>query len=91
MNRRDTVIRLAPAAPPCFPDRLTWLEFLSSAAEEQRQGKGGPLDLRHVDARFNTRFDFCASCSARHAIAMQNQGRCKPDALRATEVSDAGA
>lgn len=78
MNRRDTVIRLAPVAPPCFSDRLTWLEFLASAAEGQRTGKGGPLDLRQTEPRFNHRFDFCAGCTAKHAISMQTQDRCKP-------------
>lgn len=78
MNRRATVIRLAPVHPPCFDSRVQWHEFLASAAEEQRDGKAGPLDLRKTEPAFNRRWDFCKDCTAKHAIAMQQQSRCRP-------------
>ena len=82
MTRRATVIRLAPVAPPCFSARDIWLEFLVSAAEETQRGRLGPVDMRQSPATFNRNFDFCDSCPAKHALAMNAQGRCQPDYLR---------
>jgi hypothetical protein len=89
MSRRALVIKLAPAAPACFADRLAWVEYLVSAAEEQRPGHRGPLDLRKSgeEPTFNHSFNFCAMCSATYALKMQAQDRCHPWHLR--ELRDA--
>lgn len=83
MDRKALVIKLAPAAPPCFQDRLSWLEFLQGALEASRGTVTvGPLDLRKSEPRFNYALDFCQDCTAKHAHAMQEQSRCKPLYLR---------
>lgn len=82
MDRKALVIKLAPAAPPCFPDRLTWLEFVQQALEASRGvALMGPLDLRYGEPRFNHALDFCADCTAKHAWQMQKEGKCVPDHL----------
>ena len=81
MDRKVLVIKLAPAAPPCFPDRLTWIEYLKTALDDVK--RFGPLDLRGPEPRFNYRFDFCGECTAKHAHAMQVQSRCRPGYLLA--------
>ena len=44
MKREAMVRLLAPCAPPCFPDRSTWLSYLESASTEQRDDyHAGPL------------------------------------------------
>ena len=82
MSRRDVLIPIIPVAPPCFIDRLTWVEFVVSGDEATRVGERGPLDLRKPEPRFNHRWNFCADCLATHALAMQAQGRCNPQHLR---------
>lgn len=91
MSRQATVIRLAPAPPPCFATRDIWLEFLGSAAEETQRGRLGPVDMRQSPAKFNRNFDFCDSCPAKHALAMNAQGRCQPDYLRTAQAESAHA
>ena len=81
-SRRVMVIALAPVAPPCFPTRTAWLEYLAAAAEAQTTKAPGPLDLRKGEPVFNFRHDFCAPCGAKYALAMQRQGLCKPQHLR---------
>lgn len=86
MSRRVLVVKLAPSAPPCFTDRLSWLEYLVSYMDDKDEirkvGSRGPVDMRQTAPRFNFAFDFCRDCSARHALAMQAQGRCVPSHLR---------
>ena len=92
-NRRALVSLLAPPSPPCFADRLSWLEFLISADAEARGSCLGPLDMRRTEPRFNLFYDYCVDCLAKHALVMQAQGRCNPrhllDLIR--EASDVAA
>ncbi len=90
-DRRALVIALAPPSPPCFTDRLTWLEYLCDAQVAANGNMRGPLDLRKSPVSFNLDFDFCADCSARYAMDMQRQGRCIPHhlvLLKPHEASD---
>ena len=86
-SRRELVIRLAPAAPPCFTSRDQWTEYLAAAVVEQRHGKRGPLDMRRAVPAFNYAFQFCAECPAPHARSMQAQGRCEPDWLKSQQLA----
>jgi hypothetical protein len=79
MSRRAQVWRLAPVAPPCFADRLIWLEFLVSAAEEPAVGQRQVLLVeKGQPVRFNHRFPFCDACTAEHKAAMQAANKCRP-------------
>jgi hypothetical protein len=80
MNRAALARDLAPTSPPCFQDRLSWLEYLGSAAEHQRGDyHDGPLLFtKGQPVRFNFSFSFCADCTAQHSLAMFNEGRCNP-------------
>lgn len=88
MSRRTIVIQLAPPAPPCFATRGAWVEFLVSAVEETKGGRLGPVDMRRQEPRFNHAYDYCQGCLAKHALAMNAQGLCKPDYLRSLIPSD---
>jgi hypothetical protein len=81
-DRRALVIALAPPSPPCFADRLLWLEYLCDAQVSANGNVRGPLDLRKTPVSFNLDFDFCEDCSAKYAREMQVQGRCIPGHLR---------
>ena len=82
MSRRALVIPLVPVAPPCFPDRLTWVEFVVSADDATRRDERGPIDMRKTDPKFNHQWNFCTDCLALHALAMVAQGRCNPQHLQ---------
>ena len=86
MSRRTLVLHLAPPAPPCFETRQAWVEFVCAAAEETKGGRLGPIDARTSPAKFNTAFDFCRGCLAKHALAMLDEGRCQPHYLRGAVV-----
>ena len=78
-TRRALVWQIAPVAPPCWPTRLQWLEFLASAAEDRVEQvlvlePGKP-------ARMRASFDFCAECIERHRVAMTQAGKCRPSWL----------
>lgn len=88
--RRKLVIELAPVAPPCFADRLAWLEYLCDAQIAANGHTRGPLDLRQAEPRFNHRLDFCDDCTARFSQQMQRVGRCKPDHLLALSKLQSG-
>lgn len=83
-SRREHVRWLAPVAPPCFADRLLWVEFLASAAEGQNsQGEQKVLIFEvGKPVRFNHDFDWCTDCTSDYRREMQRQGRCNPDHLR---------
>jgi hypothetical protein len=83
MNRRKTVIAIAPVAPPCFESRSQWLTYLADAASEQRTLHApGPLTIAPGEApRFNFGFRFCADCTQQHSLKAQQSGVCKPDFL----------
>lgn len=86
MSRRVLIVQLAPPAPPCFTDRLSWVEYLVSFLDDKdefkRHAHRGPVDLRSPEPTFNFTFDFCRDCQAKHALAMQAEGRCAPSHLR---------
>lgn len=82
-HRARIIISIAPVAPPCFPDRLAWLEFLQeSDRAERRRDVLGPLDMRQPQPRFNFDFSFCGDCTAKHAREMGAKGRCDPEHLQ---------
>lgn len=89
-NLRAVMDRLAPAAPPCFQARDQSVEFLIAAQLDHcSPRRRAPLDFRHGEPRFNRNFDFCADCTAKHALAMKNDDRCHPLFLLRIEVTTA--
>lgn len=83
INLREAIVRLAPTAPPCFPARDIWIEWLVSAAEFQRGDRHpGPLNLAQgTEPTFNDRVNFCEDCEKARSHDMQRKGLCKPDFL----------
>lgn len=75
---------LAPIAPPCFSSRDQFIEYVKSAAAEQRELHApGPLLLRPGHPpEFNADFSICRDCTSKHALRMSAQGRCNPNYLR---------
>jgi hypothetical protein len=81
MSRAKTVTLLAPLSPPCFSSRDQWLEYLSHAAEYQRDGHAGPLMTRGEHTAFNFTFNFCRDCTALHRRDMVAADKCRPSHL----------
>ena len=87
LNLADAVRDLAPPPPPCFHNRFAWMEFLTSAAEFQNNGRG-PRPSRKVillvdeQPQFNRTFNFCADCNQQHSLQMMREGKCQPDYLK---------
>lgn len=93
MSRRDLVEMLAPTSPPCFADRLSWLEYLVATAGAQSE-KGQPAALifeAGKPVRFNDKLDFCGDCDPLYARVMDEQGRCCPNWLTRSAGEVAGA
>lgn len=87
MSRRELIEMLAPLSPPCFADRLSWVEYLVAMAEAQSE-KGQPAALIFEPGkpvRFNARLDFCGDCDPLYARVMNTQGRCCPNWLTRCE------
>jgi hypothetical protein len=84
LNLSDTIDDLAPRPPPCFQNRLEWLEYLKSAAASQGDGESQKIILltRGIP-RINFDYDFCCDCTPEYRDAMASAGRCNPFFLKA--------
>lgn len=83
LRRAAQAVALAPVAPPCFMARDQWLEYVRTAAIEQRSGHlRGPLLIQAGKPTvFNPRFVFCAECTAQHSLRMHQNRKCQPKYL----------
>lgn len=84
LNLSDAVDDLAPVPPPCFLNRMSWREYLRSAAAAQNN-KAEPkviLIARDGAATFNYGFDVCADCTQIKSVEMLAAGRCEPNFLQ---------
>jgi hypothetical protein len=77
-----TIIRAAPATPPCFPDRDAWIGYLATA---QACNKQTPF----FNGVFRLYFGFCEDCTRAHSAAMSAQGKCNPSFFRANTANTA--
>lgn len=84
INLSDAVDDLAPAPPPCFLNRISWREYLKSAAAAQNSRHEPKVILIAQDgaATFNFAFDICEDCTQKKSVEMMALGRCKPDFLK---------
>lgn len=93
------VIELAPVAPPCFPTRLGWLEYLVAAAQAQKPGmrecmRGGPGEDGPLvfeagkPVRLNYELNFCADCLEPYRAEQRKRGKCNPDHLRRLSLQE---
>jgi hypothetical protein len=84
INLSDAIDDLAPAPPPCFLNRLEWTEYLKSCAASQNDGESQKIILiQDGEPRINFGYDICADCTQVHSLAMTQQGKCNPNALKA--------
>ena len=84
-QKRRLIDMLAPTAPSCFADRLSWLEWLYSLAESEGEwSHGGGKLIVYVDGqpRFNYTISFCSDCDRAYRSRMLKEGRCNPSHLR---------
>lgn len=91
LNLTDAVNDLAPPPPPCFLNRLHWMEYLQSAATAQNS-RNEPKVILISPARepyFNLDYPFCADCTQVKSTEMMAKGRCNPNHL--TEQKDSKA
>lgn len=83
LNLSDAVDDLAPAMPPCFFNRMEWIEYLKACAAAQNQ-RGEPKIILVVDGEpaINYEFPICADCTQKKSLQMDSQGRCDKDFLK---------
>lgn len=85
-NLSDAVDDLAPTHPPCYLNRLAWVEYLKSAAAAQNQRDEPKVFLiQEGEPVFNHQFPFCVDCTEQNKAAMDRLGRCKPNHLTEME------
>ncbi|HWH83214.1 MAG TPA: hypothetical protein VNU71_13365 [Burkholderiaceae bacterium] len=76
MKRESMVRMLAPPAPRCFDDRLTWLSFCESAALEQRTDyHPGPLLFKRGVIEIHNAVDTAAPRDPRTPPLLVEKGR----------------
>jgi hypothetical protein len=83
LNLSDAVEDLAPQPPPCFINRIHWVEYLKSAAAAQNsQHEPKVIHItKEGEPAFNLDFPFCADCTQIKSTEMLAKGRCKPEHL----------
>lgn len=83
LNLSDAVDDLAPPQPPCFLNRMAWIEYLKSAAAAQNSRHEPKVILVTQDgtARFNYAFNICEDCTQIKSVEMMAQKRCDPEFL----------
>lgn len=83
LNLSDAIDDLAPPPPPCFLNRLEWVEYLKSCAASQNDGESPKIILiTNGEPRINWDYPICADCTQIHSLAMTKEGRCNPDFLK---------
>lgn len=84
INLHDAVDDLAPAPPPCFFNKLHWIEYLKSAAASQNnKGEQKVILVRDCEPVFNFGYNICVDCTQIKSVEMMARGQCNPDFLKA--------
>lgn len=83
LNLSDAVDDLAPPPPPCFLNRMVWIEYLKSAAAAQNSRHEPKVILVTQDdkAVFNKEFPFCIDCTQIKSVKMMEANKCNPNHL----------
>lgn len=88
VNLNDAVEDLAPVPPPCFLNRISWREYLKSAAAVQNhKGEQTVIFITDAGPAFNMGLDFCEDCNSQTAAKMKARGQCAPEHLRNLETT----
>lgn len=83
INLKDAVDDLAPAPPPCFLNKVHWIEYLHSAAASQNnRGEQKIILVTEAGPLINVAYDFCEDCTDDTMQRMHKADRCKPDWMR---------
>ena len=83
LNLCDAVDDLAPPPPPCFLNKLEWVEYLKSCAASQNDGESPKIIyIADGEPKINYDYPICADCTQVHSLAMGKAGRCKPNFLK---------
>lgn len=92
MNLSDAIDDLAPPPPPCFVNRIAWIEYLKSCAQSRRNGRAKKIIIvRDGVPQINPNYRFCADCTQIHSLAMSKVGKCQPDFLKSQVTKKATA
>ncbi len=79
LNLSDAIDDLAPPPPPCFLNRLEWVEYLKSCAASQNDGESPKVILmKDGEPVINYDYPICADCTQVHSLAMSTAGKCQP-------------
>ncbi len=89
INLNDAIDDLAPQPPPCFLNRMEWMEYLKSCAASQNDGESPKIIvIKDGNPAINYDYPICADCTQIHSLAMTQAGKCKPDALKSQEPQE---
>lgn len=83
LNLSDCIQDLHPPPPPCFKNRLLWVEYLQAAASCQNH-KGEPKIIVIVNGEpaINQDFPYCEDCTQLKSLDMYQKGLCNPNYLK---------
>lgn len=84
INLADAIDDLAPKTPPpCFHNRMDWIEYLKSCAAVQNQ-KGEPkiIVIENGEPSINYNFPYCEDCTQVKSHQMHTASKCQPDFLK---------
>lgn len=82
----DAIDDLAPPPPPCFLNRLEWVEYLKSCAACQYDNESPKIVLiEGHEPRINYEYPICDDCTQEYSRAMTAIGRCQPLFLRSQD------
>jgi hypothetical protein len=89
LNLADAINDLAPLPPPCFLNRLEWVEYLKSCAASQNDGESAKIILiKDGEPTINYNYPICADCTQIHSLDMTRAGKCRPNALKDQEAQE---
>lgn len=81
--KAEAVDQAAPEAPPCFPTRMQWVEYLTVC-----QGEKHPPARPFAGSHYRPEWSYCRDCAPTHRARQELLGKCKPDALRRAKPTE---
>lgn len=83
LNLSDAIDDLAPPPPPCYQNRMEWVQYLKAAAASQNDGESPKIILiAQGEPAINFDYPICADCTQVHSLAMTKANRCNPNFLK---------
>lgn len=79
MSKEDVRAAAPEVFPPCFPDRIEWVNYLYDC---HRFGERVAHKPFHNSGEYRVAFSFCGDCTTSHATQKRLEGKCDPETFR---------